>query len=449
MRTGTERPGGAFARQLRETIAGAVDAFEAPGAQVAWLWDDVVEQVETGLTGVGGRRGVAPETRFQLGSVTKAFTASLAMQLVSDDLLALDGPIGDVMSSGPCRDVLGELSLRQLLSHTSGMENDHPTASSAFGSTREYVRSYRDARPLFPPGEHFSYANAGYVVVGHLIECVTGRPWAETMQAFLLDPLEVRGSFFLSESVSPGLMADGHVRRNDGEVVRLPSIGLGRAWAPAGGLALSAAGVMRLVQLHLRDGRTSQGFPLLEQSLVAEMRSDQATVPDTSFADAWGLGWALVRQGPTVWFGHDGDAEGFTAFVRASCEDGFAVVMVANCIPSSADWGRLLAALAGLGLEVGDPVVPAPREAMLPVDPGAVGHYENGSAQWTVERRRNGLYLVSGDLESMPLRAIDADRCVAVSQDGAAAPLLVALVRDEDHQVQHLHLGGRLARRTA
>src|SRR3981081_3900458 len=104
-----ERSGSTFARQLRQTIADAVNAFEVPGAQVAWLWDGAVEQVETGTTRLGGQYGVATETRFQLGSVTKAFTASLAMQLVADDLLALDGPIGDVMSSGPCRDVLGDL----------------------------------------------------------------------------------------------------------------------------------------------------------------------------------------------------------------------------------------------------------------------------------------------------------------------------------------------------
>src|SRR5712692_3136726 len=101
-----------------------------------------------------------------MASVTKIFTASLALQLVTDGTLSLDEPIVDLLPEGKCREFLGCLSLRQLLSHTSGLENDHPNAWSSSRSPREYVRAFEGDELLFPPGEHFSYANAGYVVVG-------------------------------------------------------------------------------------------------------------------------------------------------------------------------------------------------------------------------------------------------------------------------------------------
>src|SRR5262249_37447798 len=154
--------------------------------------------------------------------------------------------------------------LRQLLTHTSGLEDDPVAAEGPCGSPAEYVRGCtRDL--LFPAGEHFSYANAGYVVVGHLIERALEQSWAEAVRAFLLDPLEARGTFHLSERPAAGVVADGHVRRRDGEVVPLAGTShLGREWAPTCGLSLSAADVLRMVRVHLDDGRTQHGFSLLD-----------------------------------------------------------------------------------------------------------------------------------------------------------------------------------------
>jgi CubicO group peptidase (beta-lactamase class C family) len=455
----TRRRGGAstFEHRLRSGIAEATAQFGVPGAQVAWLHDGSIDQIEIGVTGWGRGAAVLPDTRFPLGSVTKVFTASLALLLVDDGALHLDEPIADVLPPGECRDVLGELSLRQLLSHSSGLENDNSKALTAFRSVREYVRAYEREhdRLLFSPGEHFSYANAGYIVVGCLIEAVTGRPWAESLQTFLLDPLEVKGTFFLSEPSGPGVMADGHVRRKDGEIVRLSACSLGRALAPAGGLALNAASVLRLLQLHLSQGRTRHGFRLLDPTLVATMQTAHKAVPDPSFADAWGLGWSLALAGlggpePTFWFGHEGNSDGSTAYVRASARDGFAVALLANCVPADREWQLLLTALAELGLEVGDPALPEPPEQAPPIDPAIAGRYENGMASWVVEHRGgDGFWLSLGEQESSPLQSIGGDRCVARPTGGDVAPFLVAFLRDRAERVQYLHAEGRIARRVA
>jgi CubicO group peptidase (beta-lactamase class C family) len=442
-----------MARRVRDAIRETASTFTLPGAQVAWWCDGVVDDLAIGSIGAGRPAPVTADTLFPLGSVTKVVTASMALQLVGDDTLRLDEPIADLLPPGRCREVLGDVSLRHLLTHTSGLEDDPADVDGWRGSPGQYVRLCTRDR-LFEAGEHFSYANAGYVGVGHLIEASTGQSWADAVQAFLLDPLEVRGGFFLSEPLPPGLMADGHVRRPDGEIAGLPAPSGGeRAWAPASGLALSARGLLRLVRLHLEDGRTPLGFQLLDPGLVREMREPAVSVLDPTFADAWGLGWAVHRSGSSPvpdhrWFGHDGDDAGWAARLRASSDGGFAIAMLANCVPVDQEWNRLLDALQGLGVDIGEATLPEPPEPAGPIDPAVVGSYENGAARLEVVRDDLGFWLTDGR-ERVLLRWAGDDRCLGVPAGPGEDPFLVGFLRDADGGVGHLFQRGRVSRRVA
>lgn len=428
-----------MALRVGDAIRDAVSTFTIPGIQVAWSCDGVTDEVMSG--------DATPDTRFPLGSATKVFTASLALQLVSDGALALDEAIADALPAGACRDVLGEVTLRQLLTHTSGLEDDPVGAEGPCGSPSEYVRACT-RELLFPAGQHFSYANAGYVVVGHLVERAMEQSWADGVRAFLLDPLDARGTFVLSERTAPGLVAAGHVRRPDGEVAAMPGPAqVGREWGPTCGLALSARDLLRMVQLHLDGGRTPQGFPVLDAGLVREMRTPAVAVPDPTFADAWGLGWALL--GPDArWFGHDGEDEGWTTRVRASEDHGFAIVMLAGCLPADREWRALLDALRPLGLDVGEPILPWPPPQAAPIDPGVAGRYENGGLGLAVVQEAGEFWLEGGE-ERMPLRSIDGERCLAVPIDPRRSPFVIAFLRDADGLVQYVNHLGRVASRVA
>jgi CubicO group peptidase (beta-lactamase class C family) len=426
----------ALAGRVRDAIRDTVSTFTLPGVQVAWCCDGIADEVAGGTT--------TPGARIPIGSATKAFTASLAMQLVSDGALELDDPVLELLPPGPCRDVLGDVTLRQLLTHTSGLEDDPVAAEGPCGSPSRYVGACT-RELLFPPGRHFSYANAGYVVVGHLVERAMEQSWTEGVRSFLLDPLDARGTFFLSERPEPGEVAGGHVRRPDGAIDALPGPSrLGREWAPTCGLALSAADLLRLVRLHLDDGRSPHGFSLLDAGVVREMRQPAVAVPDPGFADAWGLGWTLLGG----WFGHDGDDEGWTARVRADAETGFAIVMLASCLPADREWRALLGALRPLGLDVGEPAVPWPPRRAEPIDPGVAGRYENGVMRLSVVQRDDGFWLDGGE-QRVPLQSLGGDRCLAVPAEHHEAPFVIAFLRDGDGHVGYVNHLGRVARRVA
>jgi CubicO group peptidase (beta-lactamase class C family) len=421
-------------RCVRDAVRETVSTFTVPAAQVAWTIDGVVDQIEVGTA--------QPDTHFPLGSTTKIATASLALQMVGDGTLDLDAPIADALPASTRNAFLG-VTLRHLLSHSGGLENAPPDSGVDAASPSEFVRAYRDDRLLFRPGAYYSYANAGYIVVGHLVEQAMGLSWTEGVRAFLLDPMDLRATFFMTEPIGPGVLPDGHVRRPDGNVVSSDPPSLGGAWAPAGGLAMDARSLVRLVALHLRDGRSEDGLPILEPSLVAEAQTSQVSVPDRSGGDAWGLGWMLLDDG--AWFGHDGNSGVSVAQVRASGRDGFAVAMLANCVPVDDEWRRLLEALAAVGVEVGDPAPEEPQYPPPPIDPAIAGHYENGSMSIVVEAREAGWWL-RADGRDMELRPAGRDRCVGVPDDGGS-PRPVVFLRDGDGGVGFLHCDGRIARR--
>jgi CubicO group peptidase (beta-lactamase class C family) len=435
----------ALSRRVREAIEDTVSGFTVPGAQVAWLCDGSIEHVEHGQLALGRPGAVRPATRFRLGSVTKALTASLAVQLAGDGALALDGPIGDLLPDGQCRELLGGVSLRHLLSHTSGLEDGQPTGLEGVASVREYLRSACPRHLLLPPGERFSYSNLGFIVVGHLIEASTGRPWAESMQELLLEPLGITGTFFLSQSVGPRVMAERHLLRGDGELVRLsgPS-SLPRSWAPSSGLALSAADLVRVVHMHLEGGLDEQGGQLLDAALVAEMRTRQVDVPDPTFGDAWGLGWTLYGSG---WFGHDGGDEGGMAFVQASPDHAFAVALVVSCVPAEAEWSRLRGALASAGVPVPEELAVEEPARPAPVDPGLAGCYENGDVRFEVAWHGGEPWLQLGPQLRRRLWGAGPDRCIAGPEKAGEPSNLVLFLRGDRDTVDQMYLQGRLFRR--
>ena len=162
-----------------------------------------------------------PDTKFRIGSITKSFTAILALQLVERGKIRLDDRITEYLpgfSSGTG----GKITVRQLLTHTSGLPdyNNVPdffrAVQSGLLSNAEILKRISEYDLLFEPGTNFNYSNDGYRVLGAIIEKVTGRSYEQVLRENILVPLNMRNSGYISRTALLKRRALGYRKRLSG-----------------------------------------------------------------------------------------------------------------------------------------------------------------------------------------------------------------------------------------
>lgn len=155
-----------------------------------------------------------PDTKFRLGSITKQFTAALILQLVEQGKLKLDDPISKYYTDAP--KAWEKVTIHNLLNHTSGIPS-YTSIPHFFvtGSTlplkpAEIVKLTQDKPLEFEPGTTFSYDNSGYILLGYVIEKITGNKYADQLQQSILNPLGMKDSGYDVYSVVLKHRASGY-----------------------------------------------------------------------------------------------------------------------------------------------------------------------------------------------------------------------------------------------
>ena len=264
------------------------------------------------------------------------------------------------------------ITLRQLLSHTSGLDGDfYRDTGRGDDALARYVTECAELDLVHPVGAAMSYSNAGYAVAGRVVERVTGLTWDDALRTRVLDPLGVTHTGTLPEEMLRFRAAVGHQGSPAAVVERLF---LPRSVGPAGGMWASATDVVSLVQLHLSD------------PTLAFMREPQAEVPDEARPTSRALGWIRYDWGGREVFGHDGEAIGQYAFLRVVPDRRVAIALLTNAY-SIPVYLELYAALLAELAEVAMPrfTVPAARPD-VDITPWA-GTYRNKTREATVESR--------------------------------------------------------------
>lgn len=266
------------------------------------------------------------DTRFRIASMFKMFTAVAILQLVDAGKLDLDGKLGTYLSHYPNRRLAREVSVRQLLAHTGGTGD---IFTPEYFARREQVREHQDyidlfgeREPEFTPGSATQYSNYGYVLLGAIIEQVSGRNYHDYLQAEVFAPAGMVATGAMPEQQVAKQLAVGytlqHGRLQDNREF-LPWRG-----TAAGGGHSTANDLFRFVQA-LQGGR-----------LLSTERLAQATQAQN--ADGWyGFGFLVGGDGQLRWFGHDGGAEGMSASLRVYPDLGYVLVGVANVDPPAAE----------------------------------------------------------------------------------------------------------------
>jgi CubicO group peptidase (beta-lactamase class C family) len=351
-----------------------------PGASVAVLAGGEVQALATGVLNVETGVEATPDSLFLIGSISKPYTATLIMGLVGEGAVALDTPVSDILPQFRLadREAAGQVTLRHLLAHTSGIDGDlyHDTGRGD-DCLERYVEACADVPQCHPLGGAFSYCNAGYVILGHVIERLTGQVWDTALRERLLDPAGLRHTWTLPEDALRFRTAMGHLDR-DGRISPAPVWGLPRNGGPAGGLCASTTDVAAFAKLHIEAATLE----------FAEMRRPQATVPNPySLYDGWGLGWALMDWGRPV-FGHAGDTIGQAAALRVVPDAGVAIALAANTEKFAAFRRDVFVELVPEFCDVNEPLPLAPLPVPVPIEEDRYfGVYERIGSHVEVSRQ--------------------------------------------------------------
>ncbi|MFI5953966.1 serine hydrolase domain-containing protein [Cryptosporangium sp. NPDC051539] len=358
---------------LDEQLPPLLEKYDVPAAGWAVAQGGEVIDGAAGLLSKETRVEATPDSVFQIGSITKLWTSSLVLQLVDEGLVELDRPIRDYLPDFRIADerAAARITIRQLLNHTAGFEGDI-FLDTGFGDDclEKYVASLQDVPQLFPPGEQFSYNNAGYCVLGRLVEVLRGRHYDACLREYLITPLGLTHAATDAYEAIRFRAAMGHVELERGAgYVPAPVWAMARSNAPAGAmLSMRPRDLLTFAQMHLDDGRAAGGAQVLAPGTAARMHDWQVDLPELGLmGSSWGLGFERFDLPAGTLIGHDGNTVGQAAFLRMVPGARVAVVLLTNGGDAMSLYkdvvGRVLGRLAGVEL----PAAPTP-----PAEPGQI-----------------------------------------------------------------------------
>ncbi|MFD8495596.1 serine hydrolase [Amycolatopsis sp. NPDC059657] len=433
-----------------------------PGAALGIQRDGEPICLSTGLLNTATGVEATPDSVFQIGSISKVWTSTVAMQLVDEGLIELDAPIVDVLPELRLADpdVTKQVTLRHLLTHTSGIDGDVFTDTGRGDDCLEkFVEVLGDAAQMHPLGATFSYCNSGFVLMGRVIEKLTGKTWDEALRERIFTPLGLKSATTLPEEALMFRAAMGHVKV-DGEVRPGPAWGLPRSAGPAGLITASVEDVLAFARLHVDGGKAPDGTQVLSENLVEQMIEKQVDLPDKhSIGDSWGLGWIRFDWDGELLYGHDGNTIGQSAFLRILPSQGLAVTLLTN-VDGAADLYREL--YGEIFTELADLEMPVPLEP--PAQPSTVdssrhlGVYERASAHIEIfaeDDRVRMRYTSTGPLANLmpePVMVSDlvpvSDGLYATREPGKRAWMAVVFYELPTGE-QYLHMGVRATPKVA
>lgn len=306
------------------------------GALLVARQDKVLLRQAWGLANRESKAPVTVDTRFRLGSMNKMFTAVATLQLVEAGKLSLDGTVGTYLPDYPNRDVASKVTIRHLLTHTGGTGDIFGPAFDANRTTlrehSDYLKLYGARGPDHAPGAQMRYSNYGFVLLGVLIEKVSGMSYYDYVQRNVFGPAGMTHTASLPETDDVPNRAVGYMQQDGAWVPNTETL-------PYRGMA--AGGGYSTLDDLLRFAEALQAGRLLTKAMLS-----QATQPQAGNTN-YGYGFAFTGSGVSKWYGHGGGAPGMNADLRIYPESGFVVIALSNLDPPTAN---LLANEAGAKL---------------------------------------------------------------------------------------------------
>jgi D-alanyl-D-alanine carboxypeptidase len=321
-------------------VAGMLTAFVAqhmrmgntPGVSVALTNRRELLHLNThGVANVASGAAIAPEHLFEIGSISKSFTAIALLQLRERGLVDLHAPVARVLPWFCVPSSFEPITPHHLLTHTAGIIN-----GSDFSTEACYeVWALRETRATVPPGTVYRYSNVGYKVLGLMLEEVLGQSYGGIIQERILDPLAMDSSEPVIIHDTRKRLPVGYVSFFDDRPAHrshplVPATWLEIATAD-GSIASTAADMAAYVRMFLNRGTGTRGRVLSEESFqLMTQRLAEPPKGDEDHGSFYGYGLNISDdEGHTI-IGHGGGMVGYCASILGDLDDGLGAVVLAN-----------------------------------------------------------------------------------------------------------------------
>jgi CubicO group peptidase (beta-lactamase class C family) len=313
---------------LSERIDAQAKADKFSGAVLVARGNKVVLQKAAGSANRETNTPNTPDTKFRIGSMNKMFTSVATLHLVEAGKISLDDPIGKHLTDYPNKDVATKVTIRQLLSHRGGTGDifgpDFAKNRLTLKEHSDYLKLYGERGLGHEPGAEFRYSNYGFVLLGAIIERVSGMSYYDYVQRNVFEPAGMKNTASLAETDAVPNRSVGYMKRDGAWTANTDTLPW-RGTAAGGGY--STVGDLFKFAQALQSGK------LVSKATLAEATKAQSSMGE---GFAYGYGFGVIGEGPTRHFGHNGGAPGMNGDLRIYPQLGYVIVALSNLDPPAA-----------------------------------------------------------------------------------------------------------------
>jgi CubicO group peptidase (beta-lactamase class C family) len=281
--------------------------------------------------GLADREHKAPnilKTRFRIGSMNKMFTATATLQLAQAGKLGLDDPLGKYLTDYPNKDIATKVTIKQLLTHTGGTGDIFGPEFEAhrleLRTLQDYVKLYGNRSPQFEPGSRWEYSNYGFVLLGLVIDKVSGQSYYDYIREHIYEPAGMTSSGSEPEDQAVEDRSIGYTKMGGGQ------------WHPNTDTlpyrGTSAGGGYSTVEDLLRFANALQNHKLLNAEYTELLTTGKVDTP----RGRYGYGFGDQTINGTRCFGHGGGAPGMNGDLEICPGPGYVIAVLANIDPPAA-----------------------------------------------------------------------------------------------------------------
>ncbi len=315
--------------------------YQLPSVAIATINESKIKEIAiVGTNKTTNGTALNKNSKFQIASCTKSFTALLVASFVDEGLLNWDTKISDVFTDIQIHNDFKDITIKQILSHKSGLKqfwtddevfNIHSVIPKLQGNVVEkrkrFVLWNLSQQADFKSGE-YHYSNGGYVIIASMLEKLTGKPYETLMMERVFTPLNLLSAEFGYPYINDSTQPHRHMNR-DGNGIgitlnkqdRLPD----EIFNPSGFISLTIEDFAKYVLFHMQAINNNE--TIIKSSVVQELFKPEITLPDNNKV---GLGWQIIYVDGIKTYGHTGSDQTIRAAMSINTKTGKAVVFATN-----------------------------------------------------------------------------------------------------------------------